>query len=103
MIKSSIEMLKKLAYILDAKQKRQTVFFLILMLMNTALETLGVSAILPIMSIVLEPEKVNTNKIYSWIMENLHLQSVQQLLLYASLFMLVVYISKNCFIIDNYC
>ena len=99
MIKSSIEMLKKLAYILDAKQKRQTVFFLILMLMNTALETLGVSAILPIMSIVLEPEKVNTNKIYSWIMENLHLQSVQQLLLYASLFMLVVYISKNCFII----
>lgn len=92
-------MLKKIAYILDRKQKRQTVFFMILVLINTALETLGVSAILPIMSIVLEPEKVNTNGVYSYIMRTFHIGNVGEFLLYASLFMLVIYVAKNLFII----
>lgn len=99
MIKSTIRMLKKIAYILDRKQKRQTVFFMILVLINTALETLGVSAILPIMSIVLEPEKVNTNGVYSYIMRTFHIGNVGEFLLYASLFMLVIYVAKNLFII----
>lgn len=99
MIKSSMQMMKKIVYILDRKQKRQTIFFMILVLINTALETLGVSAILPIMSIVMEPEKVNTDATYSFIMKTFHIKDVGGFLLYASLFMLVVYIVKNLFII----
>ncbi len=99
MIKNVIQMLKKIIYILDRKQRRQTLFFLILVLINTVLETLGVSAILPIMSIVLEPEKVNDNAIYSIVMTGLNIGDVRDFLLVASLFMLVVYIVKNLFII----
>lgn len=99
MIKSTLRLLKKIIYILDRKQRQQTFFFLILVLVNTLLETLGVSAILPMMQIVLDPEKVNTNDAYSLIMEIMNLQDVKQLLLFLSLFMLAVYISKNCFII----
>ena len=99
MLKTAIELLKKIMYVLDRKQRLQTFFFLVLVLINTVLETLGVSAILPIMQIVMEPNKVDTSPLYSWLMEMLCIQDLRQLLLYLSLFMLFVYIAKNCFIL----
>ena len=49
---------RKLMVLLDKKQKHKMVLLVFLMLIGAVLETLGVSMILPVMSVVMEENAV---------------------------------------------
>ena len=49
------QILQKLNLLLDGRQKRQMAWIVVLMLVGGVLESLGVSLILPVMQIVVEP------------------------------------------------
>ena len=51
-----MQTLKQIAYIFDKKQKLHFVGILILIMISSVLELLGVSAILPLINIIMKPE-----------------------------------------------
>ncbi len=53
-----IKILKKLSVLLDKKQKKTMGFLVVLMIIGAALQTLGVSMILPVMTIVMDKEAI---------------------------------------------
>ena len=54
-----VQILKKLNVLLDKKQKRTMAGLVILMIIGAALQTLGVSMILPVVSIVMDKEAIH--------------------------------------------
>ena len=53
-----LPMLKKILYILNAKQKRQCIGLGVMILISGLLETVGVSLIVPIVSAITSPETI---------------------------------------------
>jgi ABC-type multidrug transport system fused ATPase/permease subunit len=52
-------MIKQLKFIMNQKEKRQLPFLLVEIVIGALLETIGVSAILPVINILIEPESIN--------------------------------------------
>ena len=77
-------MTKRLKFIMNQKEKRQLPFLLVEILIGALLEAIGVSAILPVINILIEPESINGDgyiaKIYR-IGEFEDLRSLKQLYL----------------------
>ena len=82
---------KKLMLLLDGRQKKQMVGIVILMLIGGMLEALGIAMIAPVMAVVLDPAKVESNKYLSFIYNTLHLSSATQALI-------LVFVVKNIFL-----
>ena len=61
------KILKKLNVLLDPKQKLQMLGLVFLMLIGAALNVLGVSLIVPVVNIVMDPNAVTDNEILHWI------------------------------------
>ncbi|MCR5405081.1 MAG: ABC transporter ATP-binding protein/permease [Butyrivibrio sp.] len=56
-----VSLLKKLNYIFDKKQKGQLALLAVLILIGGVFETLGVSMMLPVVSVILDPESLHRN------------------------------------------
>lgn len=56
-----VSLLKKLNYIFDRKQKGQLALLAVLILIGGVFETLGVSMMLPVVSVILDPESLHRN------------------------------------------
>ncbi len=97
-----LRMINKVNYIFNRKQKTELVFLLIFVIIGSLLETLGVSAILPLVEIVTTPEVVESNKLYGMVMDLFGLRETVQLLLYGAWMLVFLYIFKNVFIILEY-
>lgn len=52
-------MIKQLKFIMNQKEKRQLPLLLVEIVIGALLETIGVSAILPVINILIEPESIN--------------------------------------------
>ncbi|MCR5501816.1 MAG: ABC transporter ATP-binding protein/permease [Lachnospiraceae bacterium] len=61
------KILKKLIILLDRKQKRKMALIVVLMLIGAMLETLGVSMILPVMTVIMEKDAVSKYVYLQWI------------------------------------
>ena len=55
---------KKINYIFDSRQKRKLVILIFLIFLASLLELIGVSAILPLVNIVMEPEVIQENTLF---------------------------------------
>ncbi len=97
-----MQTIKKLSYILSGKQKWELVGMTILIVIGAALELLGVSAILPVITAIMQPGSLSQQKYYSFIYRTLHLQSNLQLSLVLIGMMILVYIIKNAYLIFMY-
>ena len=54
-----MDLLKKINYIFDKKQKGQLVLLAVLILIGGVVETLGVSMMIPVISVILKPESLH--------------------------------------------
>ncbi|MBQ9991350.1 MAG: ABC transporter ATP-binding protein [Lachnospiraceae bacterium] len=90
-------MLKKLNYILDRKQKQGLFFLGVLLFINGFLETLSVSAILPVVSVLLDPEKLADYTIVQQAMERLGMEDPLQLILLLLGSLIVIFVVKSLF------
>ncbi len=88
----------KLRVLLDAKQKRQMVGIVIMMLIGGVLESLGIAMIAPVMQVVIDPQKVEESSILSGIYSFFHLTSTTQLAALIMVSLVLVFVIKNVFL-----
>lgn len=98
-IASLIDVFRKLAYILNKKQKSLSVIVLFMTVLGAAFETLGVSIIIPLVSAFLSPEQLMQNKYIAPVAAFLHITTTGQLLVLISAAVIVIYILKNVYMV----
>ncbi|MBR3515555.1 MAG: ABC transporter ATP-binding protein [Lachnospiraceae bacterium] len=92
-------MLKKIYAVLDKKQRIEVVLLLVVILISSIFELLGVSAILPLIKAVTDPEMIESSSFFQWIMICLHLESGRELIAILSISLAGVYVIKNLYIL----
>ena len=93
-----IKILKRLNILLDKKQKNKMVLIVFLMLIGGVLESLSISAIIPVMSVLLDPNAVTTNKYLAPVYKGLHMSSPMQFTLVMMVALVLAFILKNLFL-----
>ena len=95
-------MLKKISYVLDKRQKRNLCILLVIILVGAFVELLGVSAILPIINVALEPETIDTTWYLSLIRDIMGFTDARQMLVFLAGMLIVIYVVKNVYITMMY-
>ena len=95
-------MLKKISYVLDNRQKRNLFILLIVILVGAFVELLGVSSILPIVNVALEPETIEKTWYLVLVKETMGFTDARQMLVFLALMLIVIYIVKNIYITVMY-
>ena len=91
-------MFKKIIYILDSEQKIKLVILLIVILVGALFELLGVSAIMPLISVATNPESVSNKWYLVLISEMFGIYEAKQLIVFLAFALVIVYIGKNAYI-----
>jgi len=96
-----ISMFHKINYIFDKNQKKSLFILTILILIGGVLETLGVSLIVPVVTIIVEPEKIRAAidefDILAQIVSILGLDTDNKLIITLLISLIFVFILKNLF------
>lgn len=88
----------KLLILLDRKQKMQMAGIVFMMLIGGVLESVGISLIVPVMTIVVNPAAVNTNSVLKFIYDTFSFTRVIQLATLIMLSLVFVFVIKNIFL-----
>ena len=91
---------RKLMVLLDKKQKHKMVLLVFLMLIGAVLETLGVSMILPVMSVVMEENAVQKHAYLQVICDLFHIayDDTRTLMILVMVGLIVIFAVKNVFL-----
>jgi ABC transporter, ATP-binding/permease protein len=91
---------RKLMVLLDKKQKHKMVLLVFLMLIGAVLETLGVSMILPVMSVVMEENAVRKHAYLQVICDLFHIayDDTRTLMILVMVGLIVIFAVKNVFL-----
>ena len=96
-------LLQKINQIFDKKQKHQLVLLGIMIFIGGFLETLGVSTMIPVVTVLLTPEKVqeyiDKYDFLDRICAALHITSVNQVAVSLLLLLMAVYVIKNVYLL----
>ena len=98
-LKSVRDVWNKYKFILTSSQKRWGIVVVIMTLVGAVVETLGVSVILPLVQVIMNPETLLENPYSAYIIEALRLESRAQLIMASGLAVILVYIGKNAFLL----
>lgn len=90
---------KKLNYILDTNQKRKAIVVLFIIIISSCFELLGVTAILPFVQAILNPESLIKKELIQWMIGFLQLNGENSLLILMGMGLIFLYIIKNVFMI----
>ncbi len=94
-----IDLIKKINYVLDGKQKRDIVVLFFMILINSALELLGVSSVLPLMKAITEPQTADSDVFLRTAKEVLNISDIRMLVAVLAFLMVGIYVIKNSFIL----
>jgi ABC-type multidrug transport system fused ATPase/permease subunit len=94
-----MDIIKKLRYILDRKQKINICILGVMVFIGGVIETLGVSALLPVVVVLINPETVLENKYFRMAMEILHTEDVQSFTIVLLAMLIVIYVLKNAYLL----
>lgn len=89
---------KKLMVLLDGKQKRQMIGIIVLMLIGGILESLGISLIVPVMTIVIDPGAIQSKPYLAACYSFFNCQSTTQFAMIIMLALILVFVIKNIFL-----
>lgn len=91
---------RKLMVLLDKKQKHKMVLLVFLMLIGAVLETLGVSMILPVMSVVMEENAVQKHAYLQVVCDLFHIayDDTRTLMILVMVGLIVIFAVKNVFL-----
>lgn len=93
------DIVKKLNYILDRKQKIHLCILAVMIFIGGLLETLSVSALLPVVWMIIDPVKAGNNRIVQAVMQVLGIRDVSSLMIPLLVGMVFMYIFKNLFLL----
>ncbi|MCM1262424.1 MAG: ABC transporter ATP-binding protein/permease [Butyrivibrio sp.] len=92
------EIIRELRIIFNRKQKLQLVVLCILMFGGALWELLGVSAVIPFVTAIINPASLLANPLVSSVYNFLKLESSQQLIILMAVFLILVYVVKNVYL-----
>lgn len=95
-------MLKKINYVLNRKQKWNLFILLIVIFVGAFVELLGVSAILPIIDVALDPAAINNKWYLILICDATGIQDTGQMLVFLAAILIIIYILKNIYVLMMY-
>lgn len=90
---------KKINYVFDIRQKISLVILLIMILIGSILELIGVSAVLPLVSVAMNPTIIYENDKYRFLCDIFHLKNANNFILFSSGALCILYIVKNSYLI----
>lgn len=93
-----VKILKKLNVLLDVKQKKTMVSLVIMMIIGAALQTLGVSMILPVMNIVMDAEAIEKPGKLHDVYVLSHCSNNLQFTILVMLGLILAFVVKNLFL-----
>lgn len=94
-----MKIIKKLAYVLDRKQKISLVFLGIMIFFGGIVETLSISALIPMISVIIEPEWIMNMDIAQKFMSIFHITTTKQFILALLIILMIVFIVKNAYLL----
>ncbi len=98
-----INMLRKIGYVLDHGQKVRLLVLMLVIIGGSVLETLGVSAILPLVSVITDPQKLDDPSTKYYTIKNiLQIPDARTFVLLVAIGLIVVYLVKNVYLIMMY-
>ena len=90
-------MIHKLIFLLSKKDKRKIFILLIMTLVLSFIEIVGVSAIMPFISVASNPDLIYSNQYYKVVFDFFNLKSSQEFIAYFGLFMIVFYLFRGIY------
>ncbi|MCR5674771.1 MAG: ABC transporter ATP-binding protein/permease [Lachnospiraceae bacterium] len=93
-----IKILKKMRVLLSAKQKRQMAGIVAMMLIGGILESLGIGLIVPVMQVVLNPERIDESPVLSVLYNGLGMKSTGQFAAFFMVLLILTFVVKNIFL-----
>ncbi|MCI9545811.1 MAG: ABC transporter ATP-binding protein [Lachnospiraceae bacterium] len=97
-----MNLMHKINYIFNKKQKIRLVQLTVIIVIGAFFELLGVSAILPFINVVLEPESIKTTSYLNFLYNLLGFHSVNDFMIFLGICLIVVYIIKNIYVAIMY-
>ena len=101
-IKTIIDIIKELTYVLNKKQKRYVIGVMIVIVISSFFELLGVTAVLPFVQALLAPEKIFASNIAKPFIEFFHITTPQGLMLLCGAGIIALYLFKNAYMLFSY-
>lgn len=96
--KQIMAMIGKFKVILTGEQKKLAVLVFILTLFGALIETLGVSAILPLVQAILDVSEVLKNPIIAQACNLMHISETKDVLLLIAIGVILIYVAKNVYL-----
>ena len=90
---------KKYNFILTPSQKRWGIVVALMTFIGAILETLGVTIVLPLVQVIMNPETLLENSAAAYVVNMLHLQTRTQLVMAVGIGVIIVYLLKNGFLL----
>ena len=94
--------IKKFAKILNKKQKLRVIIIGFMMVIGAFLETLGVGLILPLVTAIMTPDFIETNKYAKMVCEIFDLHTTRTFMIVVIAALIFVYIFKNAYLFLEY-
>lgn len=93
-----VKILKKLNLLLDGKQKRSMVGLICMMFIGAILEAFSIAAIVPVVTVVVTPNKIQTNAITSTLFHMLHMKSETTFVIVIMATLILAFVLKNIYL-----
>ena len=88
--------------LLNTHQRKRLLLLLLLMILGALLETLGISLILPVISVILDPDSIFSSHAMLYIYNFLGMESSRDFLISLCVVLMAVYILKNIYLYFMY-
>lgn len=95
-------LVSQINYIFDGKQKVELILLMGVILLTTVLELLGVTAIMPLIEVIMNPDTVFTTPYLNFFYQLLSFKNTTAFLIFLSLSLIIIYWIKNACIIFSY-
>lgn len=97
-----MNLVHKINYIFNKKQKIRLIQLTLIIVIGAFFELLGVSAILPFINVVLEPDSIETTSYLNFFYYFLGFHSANDFMIFLGVCLIVVYIVKNIYVAMMY-
>ena len=97
-----MDLFRKINYILNRKQKIRLLMLVVIIFLGGIMELIGISAIMPFVNVLMEPEIIHTKQYFNFFYNLFHLQTDTQFLFLMAMALVLVYIIKNVYLIVMY-
>lgn len=100
--KEGNRMIKKINYVLDRRQKINLCILLVIIFIGAFVELLGVSAIMPLIDVAMNPETMDEKWYFVLIRKYTGITDANQMILFLAVLLIVIYILKNVYVMVMY-